>query len=200
MKKILLFTGLFLSLFASAQNFVVEEVGLEKILYRGFENSVYIHALKKNLIDFELDPVNCEIISTESIESNLYILKPVGRAKTATLCFVSGDKIIDSVHFVVQPLPTPNLYWGNQAHGMGFSDSPELTLRYATGVAFKNDFRIISWKAASGDEYFSGRGAILSEAFLSHASSTAKGSSITITVTFVSADGVARKMAGVWHK
>jgi hypothetical protein len=73
-------------------------------------------------------------------------------------------------------------------------------VRYATGVAFKNDFRIISWKASSGDENFSGRGATLSDAFLLYTSSMAKGSSITITVTFVSADGVTRKMASVWHK
>lgn len=80
------------------------------------------------------------------------------------------------------------------------SNSPELSIRYHTGIPISAEFTITGWEATINDEKFVRQGNQLNEGFLSKTESLSPRSEVLIVFTYTDAQGVSRKKSGVWVK
>ncbi len=188
----------FSALTANAQRFVSESIDQNKILFRGFMNQVRIGQVDGTNSDYEIKATNCEV--TKGKDAHTYIIKTTSREKTASLEFISNGRSLDKLDFVIQNLPSPDVYWGYAQSGKGFSSSQDLTVHYGPGVSIKADFRVTSYEIIHGDHKFSASGSKLNVDFMKYASSLKKGETIAMTVKVLSPDGITRMIPASWTK
>ncbi|MFK7786311.1 MAG: hypothetical protein AB8B56_14420 [Crocinitomicaceae bacterium] len=201
MKKLTILGAIFLGFNASAQDVVVETIGENKILYRGFENKIVIHQINDSDETFEVEAVNCEVSKlNENKGKSTYLVRTKSSARTAQINLISEGRTVESTEFNVQNLPSPSLYWGKHKTGTKVSDSREIEIKYSAGVALKPSFEIVGWKCEQKGQEFKGKGNILSQALLDSTKSMESGEEISLVVKVKGADGIIRTVAGSWMK
>lgn len=201
MKKLVLIGIVLFGLNSFAQDFIADNINHNQILYRGFENKLTFDQIGCETDGYQMETVNCELSKQEVADSeNFYIVKTNSSAKSAKIRFISDGQAVDSMEFVVQNLPRPFLYWGNQKSGSNFSASQEIQLKYVTGVTLKSSFEVVGWESNESGQTFSGKGGSLSSEFLEFAESLATGESISIEAQVRGGDGIVRPVKGFWVK
>lgn len=170
------------------------------MLYRGYANKV--NATASGYPETSLSGSGVSV----SRSGEGYIVKPVGRARTATLS-VSGRTAdgksvqLKSMQFRCSNLPDPELYWGGTKSG-GRASKSQTTLfaKYPPEIPLNAQFRIVNWECqvpgAMGKPP-SGPGSNISAA--SNLLRAARpGSNVSFICTVVGPDGIQRKKAGAF--
>ncbi|MFT5858432.1 MAG: gliding motility-associated protein GldM [Flavobacteriaceae bacterium] len=170
------------------------------MLYRGYPNKV--NATASGYPETSLGASGASVSSS----GDGYIVKPVGRGKTATLT-VSGrtpdgkSVQLKSMSFRCSNLPNPSLYWGGTASG-GKASKSQTTLfaKYPPEIPLNAKFSVVNWECqvpgAMGRPP-AGPGSNISAAsnLLRAARS---GSQVSFICTVVGPDGIQRKLAGAY--
>lgn len=200
--KILAFFILFCSAnHSNAQNFIVENDNHHKIIYRGFANKVTLGPIGKSVKNVRMECIHCEIKQLEYRKTpNTYIIRTKSRERTAQLNFFSNGQLVDSTVFVIQNLPAPVFFWGNNENGETIPSSRKLFVKYPSGITLKSDFRVRNWVCYINEEPFSGTGNVLSPEAMNQTKLLAKGEVVKIMITVGGSDSVMRKMVGTWVK
>ncbi len=199
MKTVAILGIAFLGMNAFGQNMVVETNDQNNVLYRGYENRVTIGQAGTNAKDFKLEAINCQLAEVTG-QKDMYIVKPSSAARTAQINFVSNGKIVDSTVFVVESLPSPLFYWGNNENGSDVSSASTLEIKYPSDVALDASFTITNWECKIGEMSFKGSGSVLSQKILDVTKALPVGGTVNIIVTVNTPDGIARKVVGSWVK
>lgn len=190
---------LFCSLFSFGQSFVVENNDQNKILYRGFENTLKIGQTHEDYPSYKLETINCEATALSG-STDTYLVKPKTNAKFAQINFIVNGKVQDSTSFVIQNLPSPSLFLGNQESNSKIGKATNLEVKYSNGIALKSDFRVSRWESMQKDQHFEGLGNNLSPEMISYIYALPEGETISIMVDVLSPDGITRKLIGNWIK
>jgi len=200
--QLLVFGALTIGLNAYGQDFVAASSEQSNILYRGYDNKLILGEVGCANQEYEIVPIDCKIKKVNSDGSDhSYIVRPIGRLKTATIKFVSKDgNPLHSVVFMVKNLPDPELYWGNNKAGSTLSSSPNIFIKYPPEVRLDTYFEIVSWESHHNDKNFIGQGHELSSEMLEYTRSVVSGKSISIVVKVIGPDRVTRLKAGAWIK
>ncbi len=170
------------------------------MLYRGYPNKV--NATASGYPETSLSGSGVSI----SPSAGGYIVKPVGRAKTATLS-VSGRTAdgksvsLKTMKFRCSNLPDPELYWGGVKNGGKASKSQtQLFAKYPPEIPLNAQFRIIKWECqvpgAMGRPPSGPGGNISAASNLLRAAKS--GSQVSFICTVVGPDGIQRKKAGAF--
>lgn len=201
MKKLAILGVIFLGSNSFAQKIVVENIDHNKVLYRGFENKLVIGSTDGDLESFQLEAINCDVSKSGAKGSeNTFIVKTSPNARTAKINFISNGAVISSTEFVVQNLPSPELFWGNQKTGSTISDARVLQIKYPMEVSLQSNFEIARWKCIHSGESFEGEGNVLSQEILDVTSEMSAGEIIQMEVHVLGSDGITRKLMGSWVK
>jgi len=200
MKLALLALGISTTFACSAQNGTTIESLSGDVLYRGYMNKVTIVVDKNEDRKTHLNGRNASM--THDTEPNTYIVKPMnGTTTTLYALAMEGSKVVDTLCskiYIVNNLPVPDLYWGDQKSG-GTADlsAKILSLRYPEEVSLPNDFKIVKWEIALDDEILKGFGNDVSsvESVLKQVQT---GTVLKIVVTVQCADGISRMIYGNW--
>jgi hypothetical protein len=194
MKKLAFIGAVMVSLTSFSQDVFIENEDQNKILFRGFENHIKIGS---ELEDFTIEAVNCEV--TQTAGKN-YLVKVNSNARTAMINFLSNGKIIDSETFVVQNLPSPDLFWGEHVSGSTLPQGNDLAVKYTPGISLRSNFEVVSWSCELDGKEFNGQGNTLSTEFIEQTGRSASGDKITIIANVKGPDGIVRKISGSWVK
>jgi len=170
------------------------------VLYRGYPNKV--NATASGYPKTSLSGSGASV----SASGEGYIVKPIGKGKTATLS-VSGTTAdgktvsLKSMQFRCVNLPDPELYWGGVKNGGKASKSQtQLFAKYPPEIPLNATFNIVKWECqvpgAQGKPP-GGPGANISAA--TNLLRAAKpGSQVSFICTVVGPDGIQRKKAGAF--
>jgi hypothetical protein len=170
------------------------------VLYRGYPNKV--NATASGYPKTSLSGSGASV----SPSGDGYIVKPIGKGKTATLS-VSGTTAdgktvsLKSMQFRCVNLPDPELYWGGVKNGGKASKSQtKLFAKYPPEIPLNATFNIIKWECqvpgAQGKPP-GGPGSNISAA--TNLLRAAKpGSQVSFICTVVGPDGIQRKKAGAF--
>lgn len=194
MKKFIFLIIIIFSFNSFAQDVAVENIDHNQILYRGFQNKLVITPANENI---QLDPINCQISKLEGQE-NTYIVLTKSKSRTATINFVSDGKVLETRSFLIQNLPVPELYWGDQKSGSTTSNTSEIQLKYPKGVTLKSNFEIVNWQASINGKQYEGKGSTLTKELIDSLSTLDKGEIIQITTHVKNKDGITKLMKGTW--
>lgn len=196
MKTLAIFGIIFLGFNSIGQNTTANN---QKVLYRGFENQVNLDQIISRNQNFKVETINCDATSLDQ-SKNEYMVRVHSNVRTAQLNFTSNGKVIDSMAFVVQNLPVPSLFWGDNDSGSYVSKSMELQMKYPVEVNFKATFTIISWECTMKDVIYRANGSSLSQEVLTATESLNSGEEVQIVANVISSDGIVRKISGTWLK
>ena len=170
------------------------------VLYRGYPNKV--NATASGYPKTSLSGSGASV----SASGEGYIVKPIGKGKTATLS-VSGTTAdgktvsLKSMQFRCVNLPDPELYWGGVKNGGKASKSQtKLFAKYPPEIPLNATFNIVKWECqvpgAQGKPP-GGPGSNISAA--TNLLRAAKpGSQVSFICTVVGPDGIQRKKAGAF--
>lgn len=201
MKRILLLGALLMQAATYAQNFVVQNIEHTQILYRGYNNQLLIGRIGSEMDDYQIEGSNCDVQKLENGEGeNLFIVKPNAKTRCAAIRFLHNGELKDSIHFLVQNLPSPSIYWGNQQSGSYTSTEPNLIIKYPLEIRLQSSFEIVSWRCVLNKKTVQGTGNILSQEILDFTRSLKPGEEFSIILKVKGEDGIYRELAGVWEK
>ena len=170
------------------------------VLYRGYANKV--NATASGYPETSLSGSGVSV----SRSGEGYIVKPAGRAKTATLS-VSGRTAdgksvsLKTMTFRCSNLPDPELYWGGVKNG-GKASKTQTTLfaKYPPEIPLNAKFSIVKWECqvpgAMGRPPSGPGGNISAASNLLRAAKS--GSQVSFICTVVGPDGIQRKKAGAF--
>lgn len=170
------------------------------MLYRGYPNKV--NATASGYPKTNLSASGASV----SASGEGWIVKPVGRGKTATLS-VSGTTAdgksvsLKSMQFRCSNLPDPELYWGGVKNGGKASKSQtKLFAKYPPEIPLNAAFSIVRWECqvpgAQGKPP-GGPGSNISAA-TNLLRAARPGSQVSFICTVVGPDGIQRKKAGAF--
>lgn len=200
MKKLSIVGIILCSFHSIGQDIVVESMDHTKLLYRGYENKLLVGQIGVSNHDVQLEGIHCNVSKLDGYE-NAYIVKPAANAKRAQINFISNGQRINSASFLVQNLPSPSLYWGEEKAGGHVSNSPELEIRYPAGITLTSRFEIMGWKCKVTDtNIYGGAGNLLSNSLLKFTESMEKGEQLLLEVQVKGGDGIIRNLAASWEK
>lgn len=162
------------------------------ILYRGYKNKIDLQDCG--------DVVN--IVSNEcsiSEKDGIFIAK-TGKSKSAILHVLSssGDTLNSKTYRVLN-LPTPTVFLSGASSGQSANKGSGIVqVKYGAGIPIKESFEVKSWELRMNDAVVKGKGVQLNESAKVVLRSSNKGDNITIIVTALGSDGIARKVTGTW--
>lgn len=119
------------------------------VLYRGYDNKVegVASGYDKSTITASGG------VSLSKSSGNLWIAKPTGAGRTASLTIVGQNSVtkksvsLRTVEFSVRNLPNPNIYFGTVTDGGKASKSEsKLFARYGDEIPLKVNFSVVSWE------------------------------------------------------
>ena len=162
------------------------------ILYRGYSNRI-------DLLD--CDDVESIVSSDCSIhkKDGDFIVK-TGKSQTAVLHVLSstGDTLNSKTYRVLN-LPTPTVFLSGAASGQSANKGSGIVqVKYGAGIPIKEIFEVKSWELRMNDAVVKGKGVQLNESAKVVLRSGNRGDNVTIIVTVLGSDGIARKVTGNW--
>lgn len=191
MKK-LSFTALLIIVSFAATSQCAQSTMNTDILYRGF----------KNKIDLKDCAEGVTIVSNEcfiSQQDGDYIVK-TGKSKSAVLHVLSptGDTLNSKTYRILN-LPVPTVFLSGAISGSQANRSAGIVrVKYDAGIPIKETFEVKSWELRMNDAVVKGKGVQLNESAKVVLRSGDRGDNVTIILTVLGSDGIARKVTGTW--
>jgi hypothetical protein len=96
-------------------------------------------------------------------------------------------------------LPTPTVFLNGAASGENANKSSGIVqVKYGAGIPIKEVFEVKMWELRMNDADVKGKGVQLNESAKVVLRSGNRGDNVTIIVTVLGSDGIARKVTGTW--
>lgn len=192
--KELSFTALMMIVSITAMSQCNQSTMSTDILYRGFKNKIDLKDCKDvaNIVSNE-----CSI----SKQDGKFIVKvKTGKYESALLHVLSssGDTLNSKTYRVLN-LPTPTVFLSGAASGQNANKGSGIVqVKYGAGIPIKESFEVKSWELRMNDAVVKGKGVQLNESAKVVLRSGNRGDNVTIIVTALGSDGIARKVTGTW--